>query len=163
MSARAFSERHIGTDAAAQRTMLDTLLPYYEEELIALRKLSRDFAERYPKIASRLLLDGEACEDPHVERLLESFAFLTARINKKLDDDFPQISEALLSVLYPHFLRPVPSMSIAQLLPTPGVTLNAMQHVESGTLLLTRPVQGMAEKYRCAWPVDFWPLSISHA
>ncbi len=143
--------------------MLDTLLPYYEEELLALRKLSRDFAERYPKIASRLLLDGEVCEDPHVERLLESFAFLTARINKKLDDDFPQISEALLSVLYPHFLRPVPSMSIAQLLPTLGVTLNAMQAVPRGALLLTRPVQGMAVKYRCAWPVEVWPISISQA
>lgn len=143
--------------------MLDTLLPYYEEELLALRKLSRDFAERYPKIASRLLLDGEVCEDPHVERLLESFAFLTARINKKLDDDFPQISEALLSVLYPHFLRPVPSMSIAQLLPTLGVTLNALQAVPRGTLLLTRPVQGMAVKYRSAWPVEVWPISISHA
>ena len=143
--------------------MLDTLLPYYEEELLALRKLSRDFAERYPKIASRLLLDGDACEDPHVERLLESFAFLTARINKKLDDDFPQISEALLSVLYPHFLRPVPSMSIAQLLPMVGVTLNAMQPVPCGTLLLTRPVQGMAVKYRCAWPVEVWPMSITQA
>ncbi|MEG0245876.1 MAG: type VI secretion system baseplate subunit TssF [Pseudomonas sp.] len=143
--------------------MLDTLLPYYEEELLALRKLSRDFAERYPKIASRLLLDGEACEDPHVERLLESFAFLTARINKKLDDDFPQVSEALLSVLYPHFLRPVPSMSIAQLLPTAGVTLNAMQPVPAGTLLLTRPVQGMAVKYRCAWPTEVWPVSITQA
>src|SRR3546814_20270109 len=97
--------------------MLDDILPYYESELTALRKLSREFAGRYPKIASRLLLEGDTCEEPHVERMIESFAFLTGRIHKKLDDEFPQITEALLSVLYPHFLRPVPSMSIAHLLP----------------------------------------------
>src|SRR5690606_29282916 len=95
--------------------MLDELLPYYEEELTALRQQSRAFAAQYPKIAARLMLDGDACEDPHVERMIESFAFLAARIHKKLDDDYTQITEALLSVLYPHFLRPVPSMSIAQL------------------------------------------------
>src|SRR3546814_2357979 len=79
--------------------MLDDILPYYESELTALRKLSREFAGRYPKIASRLLLEGDTCEDPHVERMIESFAFLTGRIHKKLDDEFPQITEALLSVL----------------------------------------------------------------
>ena len=93
--------------------MLDELLPYYENELTYLRRLSKEFASKYPKIASRLQMEGEVCEDPHVERLIESFSFLTARIHKKLDDEFPQITEAMLSVLYPHFLRPVPSMSVA--------------------------------------------------
>ena len=95
--------------------MLDDLLPYYENELTYLRRLSKEFAAKYPKIASRLQMEGEVCEDPHVERMIESFSFLTARIHKKLDDEFPQITEAMLSVLYPHFLRPVPSMSVAQL------------------------------------------------
>ena len=90
--------------------MLDELLPYYENELTYLRRLSKEFASKYPKIASRLQMEGEVCEDPHVERMIESFAFLTSRIHKKLDDEFPQITEAMLSVLYPHFLRPVPSM-----------------------------------------------------
>ena len=94
--------------------MLDELLPYYENELTYLRRLSKEFASKYPKIASRLQMEGEVCEDPHVERMIESFAFLTSRIHKKLDDEFPQITEAMLSVLYPHFLRPVPSMSVAQ-------------------------------------------------
>src|SRR3546814_17042852 len=71
--------------------MLDDILPYYESELTALRKLSREFAGRYPKIASRLLLEGDTCEDPHVERMIESFAFLTGRLHTKLDDECPQI------------------------------------------------------------------------
>lgn len=143
--------------------MLDDILPYYESELTALRKLSREFAGRYPKIASRLLLEGDICEDPHVERLIESFAFLTGRIHKKLDDEFPQITEALLSVLYPHFLRPVPSMSIAQLQPAASAELSDVQRVPRGTELLTRPVQGVPVRYRTAYPVEVWPLQIVEA
>jgi type VI secretion system protein ImpG len=143
--------------------MLDELLPYYENELTYLRRLSREFAGRYPKIASKLMLEGEVCEDPHVERMIESFAFLTARVHKKLDDEFPQVTEALLSVLYPHFLRPVPSMSIAQLQPAPGVELSGVQTVPRETMLLTKPVQGMPVRYRTAYPVEVWPLQVSEA
>ncbi len=143
--------------------MLDQLLPYYENELTSLRSLSKEFAARYPKIAARLSLEGDVCEDPHVERLIESFAFIASRIHKKLDDDFPQITEALLSVLYPHYLRPVPSMSIAQLAPAPGAELTAMQPVARGTQLLTRAIQGMPVRYRTAYPVEVWPLKIAQA
>ena len=66
---------------------METLLPYYERELTFLRRLSHDFARQYPKVAGRLLLSGEACEDPHIERLIESFAFLSSTIHKKKDDD----------------------------------------------------------------------------
>src|SRR5215470_18111909 len=102
--------------------MRDELLGYYERELIFLRQMGSEFAEKYPKIASRLLLEPDKCEDPHVERMIEAFAFLAARIHLKLDDEFPQITEAFLNVLYPHYLAPIPSMSIAQfsLDPTQG-------------------------------------------
>lgn len=143
--------------------MLDELLPYYENELTYLRRLSREFAGRYPKIAAQLMLEGEVCEDPHVERMIESFAFLSARVHKKLDDEFPQVTEALLSVLYPHFLRPVPSMSIAQLQPAPGVELSTLQEIPRDTMLLTRPVQGMPVRYRTAYPVQVWPLQVAAA
>lgn len=143
--------------------MLDELLPYYENELTILRKLSKEFAGRYPKIAGRLLLQGDVCEDPHVERIIESFAFLTSRIHRKLDDEFPEITEALLSVLYPHFLRPVPSMSIAQLAPAPGVELSAMQKLPRHSQLLSRPVQGVPVKYRTAYDVEVWPLAVTQA
>ena len=88
---------------------MEQLLPYYESELAYLRRNLREFAERYPKIAGRLLISGELCEDPHTERMIESFALLNARIAKRLDDDYPQFTEALFDVLYPHYLRPFPS------------------------------------------------------
>lgn len=91
---------------------MDELLPYYERELGFLKRYSREFATRYPKIAGRLLMGGEVCEDPHIERMIQSFALLNSRISKRLDDDYPEFTEALFDVLYPHYLRPFPSCSI---------------------------------------------------
>src|ERR671937_947950 len=93
----------------------DDLLYYYDRELTFLRQMGAEFAERYPKIASRLVLEPEKCEDPHVERLLEAFAFLAARVHLKIDDEFPEITESLLSILYPHYIRPIPSMSVVEM------------------------------------------------
>ena len=76
--------------------MADDLLPLYERELTFLRQHAAEFAAKYPKIASRLLLEADKCEDPHVERLIEGFAFLTARIQHKIEDEFPEITDALL-------------------------------------------------------------------
>ena len=78
---------------------MDDLLPHYERELAFLRKHAGDFARRYPKIAGRLQVSGDVGEDPHVERLIESFALLTSRIHKRLDDDFPLFTESFLEVL----------------------------------------------------------------
>ena len=80
--------------------MRDELLTFYERELVFLRRMGAEFALRYPKIAARLELDEERVEDPHVERLIESFAYLTARVGLKIDDEFPEITEAFLNVLY---------------------------------------------------------------
>ncbi|WP_027797165.1 type VI secretion system baseplate subunit TssF [Paraburkholderia acidipaludis] len=142
---------------------MEELLPYYERELSFLRRYSRDFAERYPKIAARLALSGEHSEDPHVERLIESFALLGARINKKLDDDYPEFTEALLEVLYPHFLRPFPSCSIAQFTPAaPGQQTSAVV-VPRGTGLKSRPVRGAECQFRTAYDVTLAPIRISEA
>ena len=73
------------------------------------RRNAREFSERYPKIAGRLMIGGEVCEDPHIERMIESFALLNSRIAKRLDDDYPEFTEALFEVLYPHYLRPLPA------------------------------------------------------
>src|SRR5699024_5304508 len=88
--------------------------PYYNQELSYIRQLAAEFAQAHPKIAGRLRLSAESSTDPHVERLLEGFAYLTARIRRKLDDELPELTEALLGVLYPHYLAPLPSMAIVQ-------------------------------------------------
>ena len=100
--------------------MREEMLEYYERELTYLRQMGGEFARKYPRVAGRLLLDPDSCGDPHVERLLEGFAFMAARVHRRLDDDFPQLSESLLNLLYPSYLRPIPSMTIVECLPDPG-------------------------------------------
>ena len=95
--------------------MRPELLERYQDELTFLRHMGAEFARQHPGVASRLLLEPERCADPHVERLLEGFSFLAARIHLKLEDDLPEITESLIEVLYPHFLRPLPSMSVVEL------------------------------------------------
>jgi len=95
--------------------MSDELLPYYARELAILRTLAGDFAQQHSKIAGRLSLGREVSQDPHVERLLQGVAFLTAGVQKRLDDDYPQLTDGLLDLLYPHYLRPVPSMTIVEM------------------------------------------------
>lgn len=87
--------------------MSDELLPYYNQELGYLRKLGAEFAKANPKIAGRLRWGADLPEDPHVARMIEAFAYLNARTRHKLDDDFPELAEAMLGVLYPHYLARV--------------------------------------------------------
>ncbi len=144
--------------------MRDELLDYYENELTFLRQMGKEFAEKHPKIASRLQLDANRCDDPHVERLLEGFAFLAARIHLKIDDEFPQITEGLLNVLYPHFLRPIPSMTIAQfrLDPEQGKLTSGL-NIPRGSILYSRPVDGVPCKFRTCYDVTLWPVEVADA
>lgn len=138
---------------------MEDLLPFYERELAFLRQHSRQFAERYPKLAAQLLLSGEGCDDPHVERMIQSFALLTARVSKKLEDSYPQFTEALLNVLYPHYLRPFPSCSIAHF-EHGGGELSAIARIPRGTELHSRPIKGAVCKFRTAWDVALAPVAI---
>jgi len=143
---------------------MDSLLPNYERELVFLRKESRHFAAKYPKLASRLLLTGDVAEDPHVERMIESFALLSARVHKRLDDDFPLVTESLLEVLYPHYLRPFPACSIAQFdLGAAAGQMTQASLVERGTELMSRAIKGVPCKFRTTHDVDLLPLRVSSA
>src|SRR5262249_36411093 len=94
------------------------MLRYYSQELSYIRELGGEVAAQFPKIAARLALDTTEVADPYVERLLEGFSFLAARVRLKLDAEFPRFSQHLLEMAYPHYLAPTPSMTITQFLPT---------------------------------------------
>ena len=143
---------------------MDDLLPFYERELAFLRSYSRQFSERYPKIAGRLLLAGDVSEDPHVERMIQSFALMGARISKKIEDDYPEFTEALLQVLYPHYLRPFPACSITEFdLGSGAGTLSECVTLPRGTELLSRPVRGVECRFRTVYDVTLAPLRIASA
>ena len=116
---------------------------YYRDELDCLKQQGREFAEANPGL-SRFL--SERSTDPDVERLLEGFAFLTGRMREKVEDEFPELTHSLISMLWPNYLRPVPSMTIMQFTPKPGV-LSGRQTVEVGTTLAARPIEGTACRF----------------
>jgi len=115
--------------------MDDRLLTYYNRELAYIRKMGAEFADKHPKIAGRLRLDQDSVEDPHVSRLIESFAFLTGRIRQTIDDSFPELTESLLGLMYPSYSAPLPSMSIIKCHAIPSVP--DYQFIAKGAELLT--------------------------
>lgn len=140
---------------------MEQLLPYYERELGLFRQYTREFSSRYPKAAGRLLIAGETCEDPHIERLIQSVALLTARVAKRLDDDYPQFTDALLETLYPHYLRPFPSCSIVRIAADEAPGGGQLSRIARGTVLRSQPVQGVACKFTSTYDVSLAPLTIS--
>jgi type VI secretion system protein ImpG len=133
---------------------MDELFSKYERELVILRSLCREYAQRYPKVAAKLQMGGETCDDPHVERLIQAVALLCARVTKRLDDSYPQFTEALLNLLYPHYLRPFPSCAVVRFGGPDGEGANApIPKVPHGTLLESAPVRGMRCKFTTVYDV----------
>jgi len=142
------------------------LLGYYNQELQHLREMGAEFASAFPKIAARLRMDGIEVGDPYVERLLEGFAFLAARIQLKIDSEFPRFTERLLEIVYPNFLAPTPSMLIAQINPLLGDgALAAGVAVPRGVELRSQAARGMRTecRFRTAHDVQLWPFEIVEA
>ncbi|HYH44770.1 MAG TPA: type VI secretion system baseplate subunit TssF, partial [Thermoanaerobaculia bacterium] len=142
----------------------DGLLRYYLDELAYLRHAGQDFATTYPKVAARLELQPGECPDPHVERLIESFAFLTARIQSDLDADFPEVAKELLDVLYPHYLRPIPSLAVARFDVDPERgKLTSGYEIPRETPLFVHAERGAVCRLRTCYPVTLWPVEIAEA
>ena len=139
----------------------DELLLYYERELRFIRKLAGTFAEKYPDVAGRLLLEPNKCEDPHVERIIEAFAMLSARVHLRLDDDFSEVSDSLLEILYPNYLRPIPSSTIVQLAldPEQGAPAEGVR-IDRHSALRSKPVDGVRCAFRTCYPMRLFPIEV---
>ena len=137
----------------------DDLIEYFKRELVYLREQGADFSQRYPKVAARLRLDGGESPDPQTEHLIESVAFIGARVHRALDREFPQITAALLDSLCPSLTQPVPSMSVAQfgLDLTQGKVTSGLR-VPKHTVLQVRTPGGDLCRMRTAWDTTLWPI-----
>lgn len=141
------------------------MLEYYNRELQFMREMGGEFAANYPRIAARLGMEGIACEDPDIERLLEGFAFLAARVQLKIDARHPDFTQHLLEMVYPDFLNPVPSCAMVEFLPElkdPG--LEAGLKIPQGSSLRTILGKGdrTACEFRTAQDVMLWPLTLTN-
>ncbi len=142
------------------------LLEYYNQELLYIREMGSEFARDFPKIAGRIGLDGFECADPYVERLLEGFAFMAARVHLKLDAEFPRLTDYLLDMVYPHYLGPTPSMAIARFEPDMGQGNLDKGYVvprNSSLTSLLAPGEQTACQYMTCHDVVLYPLKISQA
>ena len=143
--------------------MDNRLLDYYEEELGYLWESGQEFKKAYPKIAGRIGIEDRECRDPYVERLLESFAFLTARVRLKIDDEFPRFAQRLLETVYPNYLAPMPSMALLQLIPdfkqgnlaSGYVVARDTSLVGGESVDTTTPCE-----YRTAHELTLWPMEL---
>lgn len=142
--------------------MRDELLGYYERELVFMRQMGAEFARKYPKIAARLLIEENTCDDPHAERMIEAFAFLAGRVHLKIDDEFPEITESFLNVLYPHYLAPIPSMSVVQFSPEQA-SLTTGYALPRETSLYSRPIDGTPCRFRTCYGLTLWPMGVEAA
>lgn len=138
-------------------------LDYFVRELTYLREAGIEFGETYPKIASRLGIAGSQCSDPHIERMLESFAFLTARLQQRLDSEYPEFTTALLGVLYPQYGAPIPSMAIAHMRVPQGAKLTSGKLIPKNTPLFAEAASGPVCRFRTSYPVTLWPIEIKSA
>ncbi len=141
--------------------MADGFLQRYNDELAAIRRRAARFADAFPKIAGRLRVTGEVADDPHVERLIQSFAYSAARVRQKLDDEFPELTDGLLETLYPHYLAPLPSMSIVRFVPSS--TLASVQTVPRHTEIFAEPIGGESCRFRTTQETEVAPVEIVSA
>ncbi len=143
--------------------MSEALFPFYERELLYQRQLLQEFARKYPTVGQRLLLETNRSADPHTERLIQNFAFLAGRVQQRLSDDYPEISDSMCNLLYPHFTAPFPSLTTLQFEPDPLKAPMAQGFViPRGSKLSTRH-EGRRGRYRTCYDATLWPIRVTGA
>lgn len=137
-------------------------LTYYHQELSFLRQMGKAFAQKYPKIARRLNFMDQEGSDPHLERLIESFAFLTSYLQKEIADQMPRFSSALLNILYPHLVSPIPPMSIAQFRPSTSKPMTESAIIPQHFPLYSGSSTNDTCYFRTGYKTEIWPIEVSN-
>ncbi|SIQ95841.1 type VI secretion system baseplate subunit TssF [Marinobacterium stanieri] len=141
--------------------MSNVLIDYYQRELNYLKRRGEAFAEEFPKVAARLQLTDDQARDPHVERIIQGIAFLNARVRKKLDDEFPQLCQTLMDVIYPHFLRPLPSYSIISF--EPDKDLSTLASIPAGEDVHADVDEQYTCRFKTVYDAQVLPLKLESA
>lgn len=144
--------------------MEDLTLRYFDTEMHYLRDAAREFAQLHPEEAREMGLTMNGAMDESVERLFQGFAFMMGRVRQKLDDDYPELTEGVISLLWPHYLRPLPSMCIVEIAPEP----DALKHSDTvlmHTEVVSAPVgdNRVRCRYRTTRPLTLQPLALQKA
>ncbi|MHA3115745.1 type VI secretion system baseplate subunit TssF [Acinetobacter sp. ANC 4635] len=142
--------------------MIDDLLPYYEKQLQEFGQQSRAFAQKYPKIAQRLSLNQEQIDDPHIERLIQAFSLVSARIDKKLDDSYDVFTRALFEVMFPQYLRPFPACTVVSFEDQNKLKqLTEVHVIPAKTALKSRSIKGVQCEFNTTQAVRLLPITLT--
>ena len=144
--------------------MDDLTLRYFDAEMRYLREAGEEFARAHPDRAAALNLDKAGARDPYVERLFEGFAFLMGRLREKLDDDLPELTGGLVSMIWPHYLRTIPSLSIVEFT-ADWHELKESLRIEKGFGILSQPIGEKRTRchYTTTQPLTLLPMSLVRA
>ena len=141
--------------------MIEELLPYYEKQLQEFGQQSREFAHKYPKIAQRLSLNQEQIDDPHIERLIQAFALIAARIDKKLTDSYDLFTRSIFEVMFPQYLKPFPASSVISFEDSSKIKqLTEVHHIPRGTALKAKSISGVQSEFSSVQDVRLLPIAI---
>lgn len=141
--------------------MIEELLPYYEKQLQEFAQQSRDFSNKYPKIAQRLSLNQEQIDDPHIERLIQAFSLVAARIDKKLDDSYEVFTRSIYEVMFPQYLKPFPASSVVSFEDINKIkTLTELHFIPKGTILKAKSVRGVQCEYATSYDTAIMPIAL---
>lgn len=141
--------------------MIEELLPYYEKQLQEFGQQSREFANKYPKIAQRLSLNQEQIDDPHIERLIQAFSLISARIDKKLHDSYEVFTRAIFEVMFPQYLKPFPACSVVSFDDAIKIRqLKSSQQIPKQTVLKSKSIRGVQCEYRTTNQVNLLPIAL---
>ncbi|RKG46567.1 type VI secretion system baseplate subunit TssF [Acinetobacter cumulans] len=143
--------------------MIEELLPYYEKQLQEFAQQSRDFSNKYPKIAQRLSLNQEQIDDPHIERLIQAFSLVAARIDKKLDDSYEVFTRSIYEVMFPQYLKPFPASSVVSFEDINKIkTLTELHFIPRSTILKAKSVRGVQCEYATSYDTAIMPISLQN-
>ncbi|CAB1221472.1 type VI secretion system baseplate subunit TssF [Acinetobacter bouvetii] len=143
--------------------MIEELLPYYEKQLQEFGQQSREFAQKYPKIAQRLSLNQEQIDDPHIERLIQAFSLVAARVDKKLADSYNQFTHALFEVMFPQYLKPFPACSVVSFEEISRLKqLTEAHEIATATKLKSRSYKGVQCEFATTRPVRLLPIALNN-
>lgn len=141
--------------------MIEELLPYYEKQLQEFAQQSREFAQKYPKIAQRLSLNQEQIDDPHIERLIQAFSLISARIDKKLDDSYDVFIRSIFEVMFPQYLKPFPASSVISFDDLNKIKqLSGALSIPRGTALKSKSIRGVQCEYSTVQEVRLLPIAL---
>lgn len=140
-------------------SMDNLTLRYFDAEMRYLREAGKEFADAFPDRAAQLNLDKPGAQDPYVERLFEGFAFLMGRLREKLDDDLPELTEGLVSLLWPHYLRTIPSLSVVELVPE-LTQMKRSELIAQGFEVLSQPIGPQRTRYTTTQDLTLRPLAL---